>query len=191
MYTIGVKIRGVSPLMQHRYPLPDFADLGKGGKQQSGSIDYTREWVNYLYTADGEVYQPAVHIEGALVKAAADFKIQGKRGRSYKDLFKGAVFVTPDRIPHGIKVPTELDCDADKPLYLDVRPVVVQRARVIRIRPTFAPGWELAFNIEVISDQVPDGIVNDALVYAGKAVGIGDFRPRFGRFMVTAFEVCK
>lgn len=29
MYSVNVQVEGVSPLMQHRYPLPDFADLSK------------------------------------------------------------------------------------------------------------------------------------------------------------------
>lgn len=190
MYTVNCRIVGSAPLMQHRYPMPDLATLAKGGKKVTGAKDYTQEWRDYLYaTKDGKVYQPAVHIEGALVKAAVNFKVTGKRGKSYADLFKAALFVSPDEIPHDIEVPAELDADADKPLYLDMRPVVVQRARVVRIRPTFKAGWSLDFEINVIDDELPSEIVQDALTLAGKAVGIGDFRPRFGRFTVARFEV--
>ena len=192
MYTISTTVQGVAPLMQHRYPLPEFETMGKGGHKQSGAVDYTQEWREYLYAnSDGEIYQPATHFDGALVKAAAAFKITGKRGMSYKELFKAAVFTNPDQILHGIHVPEQLDTDADKPLYLDLRPVVVQRARVVRIRPTFKPGWRLSFEIDVIDDQISPEIVQDILTYAGKAVGIGDFRPRFGRFNVVNFEVHK
>ena len=190
MYTIQSRIVGTAPLMQHRYPMPDFADLGKGGKKSTGSKDYTQEWRDYLYTTkDGKIYQPAVHIEGAMIKAAANFKITGKRGASYKELFKAAMFIGPDEILHGVDTPDQLDADADKPLYLDCRPVVVQRARVVRIRPCFKSGWSLDFEITVIDDELPADVVNDALILAGKAVGIGDFRPRFGRFMVAGFTV--
>lgn len=190
MYTVECRITGAAPLMQHRYPMPDLATLAKGGKKSSGAKDYTQEWREYLYaTKDGQIYQPAVHIEGALAKAAVNFKVTGKRGKSYADLFKAALFVSPDELPHGIQVPDELDTDADKVLYLDMRPVVVQRARVVRIRPCFKPGWSLDFTITVIDDELPSEIVQDALTLAGKAVGIGDFRPRFGRFSVARFEV--
>ena len=192
MYEVNCRIVGTAPLMQHRYPMPDLTALGKGGKKQTGAVDYTQEWRGYLYaTKDGMVVQPAVHIEGALIKAATNFKIQGKRGASYKDLFKAALFIAPDEIPHNVAVPDELDADGDKILYLDVRPVVVQRARVVRIRPTFKPGWELDFTINVIDDGLPADIVQDALTLAGQAVGIGDFRPRFGRFSVARFEIVK
>lgn len=192
MYLVNCRIVGTAPLMQHRYPMPEFENLGKGGKKSTGAKDYTQEWRDYLYTTKtGAIYQPAVHIEGAMIKAATNFKIAGKRGASYKELFKAALFIGPDEIPHGVDAPETLDADADKPLYLDARPVVVQRARVVRIRPCFKPGWALDFEITVIDDELPADIVQDALTLAGKAVGIGDFRPRFGRFSVARFEVAK
>ncbi len=192
MYAIAVEVTGVAPLMQHRYPMPDLATMVKGGKKSTGSKDYTQEWRDYLYaTHDGQICQPSSHLEGAMVKAAASFKVTGKRGKSYKDLFSANVFVDPPEILHGIAVPEELDTDADKCLYLDMRPVVVQRARVVRIRPAFKPGWHLAFTINVIDDEISAEIVNDVLTLAGKAVGIGDYRPKFGRFMVSRFDVVK
>ena len=189
MYTINVKVRGVAPLLQHRFPVPDLADMGKGATVRTGAQDYTEEWREYFYaTSDGMIYQPAVHFEGAMIKSAVGFKITGKRGKTYKDLFSASVFVAPDQIPHGVAVPDTLDTDADKPLYLDVRPVVVNRARVVRIRPAFKAGWELSFSIECIDDQIAPELLLDVLTYAGRCVGIGDYRPKFGRFQVTLFE---
>jgi len=190
MYTVDVKIVGVSPLLQHRFPVPELDEMSKGGRRQTGATDYTQEWRNYFYaTPEGAIYQPASHIEGALTSAAVNFKITGKRGKTYKDLFKAAVFVTPEELPLGINEPDKLDADADKPLYLDVRPVVVNRARIVRIRPAFKPGWELEFSIEVLDDQIAPEMVQDVLTLAGRAVGIGDYRPKFGRFRVARFEV--
>jgi len=87
-----------------------------------------------------------------MVTAAVNYKIQGRRGKTYKDLFRATVFVSPEQIRHGIKVPEELTTDGDQPLYLDMRPVVISRARVVRIRPAFKPGWKLDFEIEVLDD---------------------------------------
>jgi hypothetical protein len=58
MYTVDVKVKGVSPMLQHRFPRPDFESLGRGGHKHSGATDYTDEWKNYMYVnASGEVYQ--------------------------------------------------------------------------------------------------------------------------------------
>lgn len=190
MYTVDVKVKGDSPLMQNRFPMPDLETMAKGGTKSTGSLDYTKEWEEKFYeTKDGNIFQPGTHFESCMVKAAVNFKIQGKRGKTYKDLFRASVFVNPEEILHHVEVPDELDTDADKPLYLDMRPVVIQRARIVRIRPTFKPGWELEFEISVIDDQIQPQLVQDILVLAGKTVGIGDFRPKFGRFSVTQFEV--
>ena len=193
MYTVSTTVQGIAPLMQHRFPMPTLATMSKGGNKSTGSKDYTQEWRDYFYAeVDGQIYQPASHFDGALIKAAVNFKVTGKRGKSYKDLFQGNVFVTPDHILHeGFTVPDELDADADQPLYLDVRPVVVQRARVVRIRPAFSTGWQLSFCIEVIDDEIHPTLLQDVLTLAGKTVGIGDYRPRFGRFNVIGFVVHK
>jgi hypothetical protein len=192
MYTIDVTVQGVAPLLQHRYPMPEFETMGKGNRKQSGAIDYSQEWRTYFYaTPEGDIYQPSSHFDGALVKAAGAFKVTGKRGATYKELFKASVFVAPEKIMFGMKIPEKLDTDGDKPLYIDLRPVVVQRARITRMRPAFAPGWKLSFEIQVIDDQINAETVQDILTYAGKAVGVGDNRPRFGRFTVTSFDVHK
>lgn len=190
MYQVSCKVRGVSPLLQNRFPMPDYEDMGIGGHKQTGKIDYSQQWRESLYvTRNKEVYQPAVHFERSMVKSAVNFKIQGKRGKTYKDLVSASVFISPEEILHGIGEPDELDTDGDKALYLDLRPVVIQRARVPKVRPAFKPGWELEFVIDVIDDQMPQEMLKDILDYAGRAIGIGDYRPRFGRFQVVQFEV--
>ena len=192
MYTVDCTIKGIAPLMQHRFPMPDLSTMSKGGHRSTGGKDYTQEWREYFYeTDDGEIYQPSSHIEGALVKAAVNFKVAGKRGKTYKDLIVANVVVDPERIPHNVKVPDELDADADKQLYLDVRPVIVQRARVVRIRPCFKPGWELSFTTQVLDDEIQPDLLQDIMTLAGKAVGIGDYRPKFGRFNVVEYMVHK
>ena len=191
MYTVNVQVEGIAPLMQHRFPMPDFADMGKGSKVVTGKVDYSQEWRQSFYANGHGIYQPSIHFESSMVKAAGSFKIPGKRGASYKDLFKSNVFIYPEEILFNVEVPTQLDNDADKELYLDCRPVVVNKARVVRMRPTFKRGWKLEFEIQVGDDQIPPDVVKSVLDQSGKVCGVGDFRPRFGRFMVTKFEVVK
>ena len=178
MYQVKTVVQGVSPLLHHRFPIPNYEDMNKGGTRSTGAKDYSQQWRESLYVENGMVYQPASHFELSMTKAAASFKVTGKRGKTYKDLVAANVFIDPEKIPFGIIEPQELDTDADKELYLDLRPVVIQRARVVRIRPAFKPGWKLEFTINVIDDELPDGILQDVLI-----------RPKFGRFSVMHFEV--
>lgn len=189
MYTVDVEVTGIAPLLQNQFPVPTLEEMSSGGTKKTGATDYSEEWREKLYANGHGVFQPAVHFEASMVKAAVAFRVKGQGRKTYKDLFKSSVFVTPDEILHGVDVPEDLTTDGDEQLYIDMRPVVVQRARVIRMRPTFKSGWKLEFQIEVLDDAIPQSMAQDILAHAGKTVGIGDFRPRMGRFNVTSWQV--
>jgi hypothetical protein len=173
MSKINVTIKGIVPLLQHRYP--DEKPDSKITKVR-GTRDYSDEAEKALYkTPEGVIYQPADHILGAIIKAATEFKITGRGRKSYKDLAKTALAIYPEAIPH-----------KNQKYEIDRRPVVVQRARIMRERPKFTD-WELSFAIEIIDEQFSVPALKEILEAAGK-IGIGDFRPRFGRFMVTQFK---
>jgi len=124
-----------------------------------------------------------------MIKAAVSFKIKGRRGKTYKDLVKAAVYVDPDMIPLNVQIPENPTSNPLKPFYVDIRPVIISRARVLRARGALTKGWELSFTISVIDDQLASTVLKEILDEAGRAIGIGDYRPRFGRFLTTRFEV--
>jgi hypothetical protein len=73
--------------------------------------------------------------------------------------------------------------------YLDRQRVVIQRAAITRERPAFRSGWTAKFTItsllpEYVTEQFMRRLVDDA----GKFVGVGDFRPSYGRFVVTSWQ---
>jgi hypothetical protein len=178
MQKINVTIRGISPLLMHRFPENE-GKIEEKSKKRAGNPEYEKEVEQGIYKfPDGKPYQPASHIEGTMIKASTNFQISGKKKKTYKDLVKGSVFVFPDAIPHKIQK-----------WIVDRRSVVVPatRGRVIRARPRL-DNWELDFTIEIRNDQLPIEVVKQILDTAGNEVGIGDFRPRFGRFIVTRFE---
>ena len=178
MKQIQVTIKGVTPLLMHRFPMVGAEDTSK---KRTGIPDWKAEAEIALYRDEqGTIYEPASHIEGTLKQASRTLKIPGKRGATYAKLIGSAVAVEPDVIPHKV-IKYEIDA----------RPVVVQRARVVRYRPIFK-NWELSFNIMVSDEQIPIEVIKLALDHAGQYVGIGDFRPgrggKFGKFMVTEFK---
>ncbi len=194
MYTVKVTIKGTAPLLQHKFGAIQEAAMAKGSRKNTGSTDYSREWLDTMYTTKSSyLYQPAAHIEGALQKAAASFKVKGGRGKSWKDPIKAYVYVTPDEILHlhdgqPILAPTaNLMENPSSIMSVSVMRCVVQRAAIARSRLMLAPGWELAFTVEVADDQVRPEVLREVLEEAGRAVGIGDYRPRYGRFVTTGF----
>jgi hypothetical protein len=78
--------------------------------------------------------------------------------------------------------------DKDK-LYADPRftlrkGVAVQKSRIIRIRPMIPTGWTMQFTIEFDENIVNPKNLTKAMQDAGSLVGLGDWRPKFGRFLV-------
>lgn len=183
MRLIEVEIKGIAPLLHHKYTLKGEVDAPK----RSGKPDYSQEWLEALYWSDEiGVYQPASHIEGAMIKAAVNFQIPGRGKKTYKDIVKSAVFTRPDYIPFGMTGNPE-KLQQEGKFDLDCRAVIVNRGRVERIRPIFRD-WGLKFQLEICDDQISDAALKDILDHAGKYCGIGDYRPRFGRFMTVEFR---
>ena len=160
--------------------------------------DYSDEWLGKMYLLDdGTLYQPETHLIGCLVRAAVTEKIPGRHGKTYKDAVKGGVFIEPACIPHkstikdfeNAPVITGPMSDSRSTVYVDRRPVRVQRAMVIRYRPALCKGWELSFTVQCLDDDFQPAALKAIIDRAGREVGIGDFRPRFGRFMVTEFKL--
>jgi hypothetical protein len=180
MKTIQVCVNGISSLLQHRYPLEDAENkiTAKNKKQTEDDVELS------LYRLpDGTIYQPAIHFISAMKKAGAKYQIPGQGKATYKNLIgSGAVLITPDAIPH-----------RNQKYDIDVRPVVIAatKGRIARKRPCFQ-SWSLQFTIEYDEDEITAAMIQELLNYAGRRVGIGDFRPEkggpFGRFLVSEFK---
>jgi hypothetical protein len=180
MKNIEVEITGISPLLQHRFPVEESEQqtTAKNRKQKEEDVEKS------LYKlADGTIYQPSVHFISSLKKAGAKFQIPGQGKATYKNIIgSGAVLISPEAIPH-----------KTQSFEIDIRPVVVPatKGRVVRKRPVFK-NWVLRFNVEFDEDEISAATIKELLEYAGRRVGIGDFRPEkggsFGRFMVSEFK---
>ena len=75
---------------------------------------------------------------------------------------------------------------------LDIRTVVIQKARVVKGRPKIEK-WKLSFELKYNEKMIGDSlIIKDILEEAGERVGILDFRPQklgsFGMFKVTKWQ---
>jgi hypothetical protein len=95
------------------------------------------------------------------------------------DLFKSAVFSTSPLCSLGVK---EWD-------YEDRRRVTVMRAGITRVRPALKVGWKCTALFQInLPEYVPQALFLQVLNDGGRLIGIGDFRPTFGRFVVTSFK---
>src|SRR4029077_670670 len=76
--------------------------------------------------------------------------------------------------------------------YEDRRRVSVQRSGVTRTRPAFREGWKASHIFMVsVPEYIAPSFLNEVAQRAGLLVGVGDFRPTYGRYAVTSFKVLK
>ena len=173
----AVRIEGASPLLMH-------SPAGLSGEKKArGVIPSPEEEVEACLYKDGEgnIVVPARCIEGALVKAGSAKTAVGQGKKTYKSFILAGVQVAPEE--------PKLISD---PYVIDKRRAVIMRQGIIRCRPRFDK-WSIEFNIKVIDQYLlgagQDKVIRSIIEDAGSLVGLLDFRPRFGRFEVTRFEM--
>ena len=171
---IKVSVKGTAPLLLHKYVEADATTSKK--KKKVYVPEEEAEKVCYR-TQDNKIYIPSTHFKGCMIKSAVDFIYSGRK--TYKDYIKSGIFFKEQEI---ILTPQEYT--------ISNMPVVITRARIMRSRPEFKE-WECTFTIEVINEDLDKTILKEILESAGKFKGVGDFRPEYGRFVVTKFEEVK
>jgi len=170
-----VKIVGTKPLLMH-------APTGLGGKPQrrrGEHPDPKTEAESYLYKdPEGRIVIPSVNIKACIREAGRNYKVSGRR-TTFAAMIRAALDIKP--YPY-------VPLIHDGGWRVDIRPVVVQRNRILRARPRFDK-WALEFQI-VNSDPtiIHKDTLKRILIDAGKYYGLGDFRPEFGLFSVEKFE---
>lgn len=181
MKTIEVTIKGISGLLQNRFPEED--ETTKVKKKSATSNDSDIEKSLYRLS-DGTIYQPSSHIIGTLKAAGSKFRVKDQGKSTYKNIIGGgAVIIEPDCIPHVFQK-----------WEINSRPVVnlTTRGRRIKKRPLFRD-WSLSFKMIVDEEDLPIEVLKEVLDLAGRRVGIGDYRPQkggpFGRFNISRFQV--
>jgi len=177
-YTVAVKIVGTAPLLFHRWSneaVAEKAAAAKGSKTKK-----TDNVESYVYRdKSGGICLPGEYLRQAVI-AAAKFRQDPRSPRkSAMDLFKASIVVLTELAPLG----------ADSWDFIDRRRVLVQRNAITRERPGMREGWEATIELMVLTPEyVSLDILSDVLTNAGRLVGVGDFRPTFGRFRVASFE---
>jgi hypothetical protein len=174
METVKVKIEGIAPLLMNRFAV--VAPDDEKAKRRDEGFSVEKDAEKALYKDDGiGCYAPSSWIEASLREAAKEFK--GKGRASQKMTILSSVFVDPDKIPLNKKTYDEID----------VRPVVIQRNRIVKGRPKFNK-WELSFTLSYDEKRIKKDTLKQILEEAGATKGIGDYRPKFGRFKVVKFD---
>lgn len=185
--TIEFQIEGVSPLLMHNGQLANplnplvkqmKALTGQRKKTDEVHIELSRlEFRAGLYlNSSGQVEVPAELLESCIIEGAKKSKL-GKQ-------FKSAICIMDNSpLDYGEKLTVDqLWGRAEE--FADVRGVKVGTSRVMRTRPIFRT-WRLKFEVSFNGELVNPEQIELAVADAGAQVGIGDYRPKFGRFQIV------
>jgi hypothetical protein len=180
-YRVELTIRGDADLLFHRWNCEAVEAKAKAAK--GSLIKKTDDVESYVYrNRDGELCIPGEYVRQAIIAAAKYRQDPRSPRKSAMDLVKASVVSLTPLASLGL---TEWD-------YEHRCRVQVQRNGVTRVRPALRAGWTATFILmvnlpEYVSSSLLHGLVSDA----GRLIGIADFRPTYGRFQVTKFEVLK
>ena len=182
--TLNYKLTSDSPLIMHSgrtaNPLDPMSKALKAisGKRVKTDADHAEmarlEFLAGLYwTAAGPVI-PAANIDAMLINAARKSR-EGSAAQS-------GVFCQSDAIMGytGPRTTDELWADER---FRHVAIVRVQTARVVRTRPIFHE-WTATVTVQFEDSVINASRVDEWFHVAGRLIGLGDWRPKFGRFSV-------
>lgn len=177
-YRVAVTIQGVADLLLHRW---NVEAVDSKSKAKKGSAEKKSDNIeSYVYRDDdGNICLPGEYLRMSII-AAAKFQQDPRSPRkSAMDLFKAAV----------VSLTPLASLGAKKWDYEDRRRVVIQRSGITRTRPAFKTNWKATFLMMVnLPEYIPPALLLETINSAGRLVGVGDFRPSYGRFSVTKFE---
>jgi hypothetical protein len=190
-YSVEVRIEGDADLLFHRWQSDSVeakANAAKGSKAKKTDDVESYVWRNN----DHVICLPGEYLRGSMIdprNGAAKYQQDPRSSRkSALDLFRaGVVSLTP--LAPIIRADGSLAADWD---YVDRRRAVVQRAGVTRERPALNAGWTATQRFMVLLPQyISPSLLRRTLTDGGRLVGVGDFRPTFGRFSIIHFEVMR
>jgi hypothetical protein len=177
-YTVDVTIEGTTSMLFHRWSVESVAAKASAAK---GSAAKKSDDVNsYVWRNDkNEICLPVEYVRQAIIQAARYRQDPRSPRKSAMDLYKAGVTALDEMATLGV----------DAWDYLDQRRVTVARSGITRSRPAMNAGWRASFQLMVLTPEYIDQVIlREVLTDAGRLVGVGDFRPSYGRFGIVSFN---
>jgi hypothetical protein len=177
-YVARISIEGTAPFLFHRWSVDGVEAKSKAAKGSKAKKEDDLETFVYR-NESGELCIPGEYLRMSMVHAAKYKQDPRSPRKSAMDIVKAGIASLDDLCTTGKK---QWD-------FIDRRRVMIQRNGITRSRPGLLVGWriESAFQI-LLPEYLSPQFLNDLCQSAGRLIGIGDFRPTFGRFQVTKFR---
>jgi len=170
-------LRGSSDILFHRYSPESVAT--KAAAKRGSASKKTDDLESYVWRDDGGmICLPGTYVHRAMVEAGRFMQDPRSARKTAMDLFKAAFVPVTELAPLGPKWEIE-----------DKRRMVVSRQGITRTSPGFKAGWEASLDFEILlPEYVSDDMFLESLSLAGRVIGLGQYRPTYGRYQVIKFE---
>lgn len=181
MYRVSTTIEGLAPILFNA-PSLDMLDAKPGQRQQTDA-QRDQDAMKRLYKNGAGVYLPAWNVKKCILNGfqTLDLRVAGSKTKRLWRFVQPVLFLEPSELPFVGKA------DAD---FLHKCPGrnADGSATIVR-RPALNAGWRLTFRMNVLDDLVREADLRLALQAAGERVGLGGWRPEYGRFIIEEWSV--
>lgn len=187
MKTLRFKIEGNCPLLMHddktANPFNEYTKQlkvisAKRKKTEDDLLGMARiEWTASLYHTEQAGYFIKAECFEATFLAAAKSKKLGTA-------FKQAVRIPDNPVFHFKHEKLQPEQLFDMDAYKDFRTVKIGTSKILRCRPIFND-WYCEIELWYDETRLDEAELQEIVAYAGRFVGVCDYRPKFGRFVAT------
>ena len=183
-YYAAVTIEGTADLLFHAWDCAAVEEKAKARKNSKAKKTDNIE--SYVYRdSEGYLSLPSEYLRMSIINAAKFKQDPRSPRKSAMDLFKaGIVSLEPlCRIINCEQVPAKT-WD-----FIHQCRVTINRQGITRCRPALRSGWRCKVPFLVnLPEYIDPQMLNDTIQSAGRLIGVGDFRPTYGRFQVINFQ---
>ena len=183
---LKLKLVGVAPIMFHNERLanptdPGTRELRRLTTQRNKSDDILEqikkiEWRLGFYESEDK--RPVVTSDMVLASV-----LQGARKLKKGKEVSAGVLAEEPWFPLTYDGPKQIDDLYEDARFVDYRSVVISGRRMMRARPVFK-AWSLSVVLMYDEELINGRDLRQAAEIAGERIGMGERRPRLGRFLV-------
>ena len=178
-YVAEVRITGVADILFHRWNVEGVESKARAAKGSKAKKSDDLE--SYVYRDDvGDLALPGEYMRQSVIHAAKFRQDPRSPRKSAMDLYKAGVVCLTPLASLGVRAWD----------YEDRRRVMIQRNGITRVRPALRAGWSAEVQLMInLPEYIPPDALHDVITNAGRLIGLADFRPTYGRFVVQRFDI--
>lgn len=133
------------------------------------------------YDKENNLILPDTYITGSLRRGAFSSGVQLNKKQGKKTISKG--FVDGNLL---IDVSPIIQTESElKPFDCNVK---IGTSTIMTIRPMIEKGWKVKFNIIDLNESFSKEELKNLFDYCGKFIGVGDWRPKYGRYSIISIK---